>query len=166
MASTRELLIESETGERSPVDRQPVVSAVVAVAALFMLVFGVWAFVWPESFAGFVQFPYHRHFLHDLGAFQIGIAAMLLFALWQRDAIAVVLAGFVVATALHAVSHLIDIDLGGRTTDWLVLALVALLAAAALAARRRFLAQREPAPLSSTTDRQPPKSGVRTSSQH
>ncbi len=162
MSTTPNPMIEPETNDRPPAAHQPAVTAVVAVAALFMLVFGVWSFVWPESFASFVQFPYHRHFLHDLGAFQIGIGAALVMALRWQDAIAVTLAGFVVATAVHAVSHLIDIALGGRTTDWLILAVMALIAAAALAARWRFLGQRSPMLQSSAEKRQPPKNGVRT----
>jgi hypothetical protein len=119
---------------------------VVAVAAAFMLIAGVWAFVWPMSFAAAVQFPYHLHFLHDLGAFQIGIGASLLCALRWREAIAVALAGFVVATAVHAVSHFIDRNLGGRPTDWLALTVLTLIAAAALGAQLRFLKERSVMP--------------------
>jgi hypothetical protein len=137
MASSDTPLIQSADDRAT--DKQPFVNAVVAVAAAFMLIAGVWAFVWPMSFAAVVQFPYHQHFLHDLGAFQIGIGASLLCALRWRDAITVALAGFVVATAVHAVSHFIDRDLGGRPTDWIALTFLALIAAAALVARLRFL---------------------------
>ncbi|MGH2614828.1 MAG: hypothetical protein ACRDJC_06285 [Thermomicrobiales bacterium] len=148
MASTRESLIQT-ADHRTGVGGPPVVTAVVIVAAANMLIGGVWAFAWPESFAAFVQFPFHqdyRHFLHDAGAFTIGIGATLLLALWWRDAIAVALFGFVVATAVHAVSHFIDRDLGGRPTDWVLLTVLALVAAAALAARLRFLKERSVMP--------------------
>jgi uncharacterized membrane protein len=144
MASSGTPLIQSADDRAT--DRQPFVIAVVAVAAAFMLIAGVWAFVWPMSFAAVVQFPYHLHFLHDLGAFQIGIGASLLCALRWRDAIAVALAGFVVATAVHAVSHFIDRDLGGRPTDWIALTALTVIATAALAARLRFLKERSVIP--------------------
>lgn len=38
---------------------------------------GIWALLAPRSFAGAVNFPEHEHFLHDVGAFQIGLGAML-----------------------------------------------------------------------------------------
>jgi hypothetical protein len=34
---------------------------------------GVWALLWPSSFADAVDFGRHTHFVHDAGAFQIGI---------------------------------------------------------------------------------------------
>jgi len=49
------------------------VSDSATIGGLFMLVLGIWAFFAPASFADFVAFPYNRHLLHDVGAFQIGI---------------------------------------------------------------------------------------------
>ena len=49
------------------------------------------------------------HFQHDAGVFQIGIGVGLLAALVVRDALVVVLLGFLVANTLHAVNHGIDL---------------------------------------------------------
>jgi hypothetical protein len=84
---------------------QPYVAAILALAGATMLAAGVWAGLAPRSFARLVAFPYHQHFLHDLGAFQIGIGVTLLLALAWRDAETVALAGFLVANTLHAVSR-------------------------------------------------------------
>jgi hypothetical protein len=116
---------------------QPYVVAVLAVAGAGMLAAGLWAGLAPRSFARFVAFPYHEHFLHDLGAFQVGIGATLLLALVWRDAAAVALAGFLVANTLHAVSHAVDQELGGRASDPYVTGAVSLRVAAALVLRLR-----------------------------
>jgi hypothetical protein len=89
---------------------QPYVATILALAGASMLAAGIWAEAAPRSFARFVDFPYHEHFLHDLGAFQIGIGVTLLLALAWRDAPTVALAGFLAANTLHAVSHAIDRD--------------------------------------------------------
>jgi hypothetical protein len=102
-----------------------------------MLAAGIWAGAAPHSFARFVDFPYHEHFLHDLGAFQVGIGATLLLALAWRDAPMVALAGFLVANTLHAVSHAVDRDLGGHASDPYAIGVLSLLAAAALVVRVR-----------------------------
>jgi hypothetical protein len=122
---------------------QPYVAAILGVTGAGMLAAGIWAWAAPRSFARFVAFPYHEHFLHDLGAFQLGIGATLLLALVWRDAPTVALAGFLVANTVHAVSHAIDLDLGGRTSDPYAIGAVSLLVAAALVLRVR---QRRTAP--------------------
>jgi hypothetical protein len=116
---------------------QPYVAAILAVAGAGMLAAGGWAGLAPRSFARFVAFPYHQHFLHDLGAFQVGIGATLLLALAWRDAATVALAGFLVANSLHAVSHAIDRDVGGRASDPYTIGILSLLVAAALVVRVR-----------------------------
>jgi hypothetical protein len=116
---------------------QRYVAAILALAGAGMLAAGLWAGVAPHSFARFVAFPYHEHFLHDLGAFQVGIGATLLLALAWRDAPTVALAGFLVANTLHAVSHAIDRDLGGQASDPYAIGAVSLLVAAALVLRVR-----------------------------
>jgi hypothetical protein len=144
----RESLLET-ADDRAGVSGPPFVTVVVVIATANMLIGGVWAFLWPESFATFVQFPYqegYRHFLHDAGAFTIGLGTTLLLALWWRDAIAVALAGFGVATGVHAASHYIDRNLGGWSADWIVLTILALIVVAALVVRLRFLGQRSPMP--------------------
>jgi hypothetical protein len=74
------------------------VATILGVAGASMLVAGIWAGAAPRSFARFVDFPYHEHFLHDLGAFQIGIGVTLLVALAWRDAPTVALTGFLMPT--------------------------------------------------------------------
>ncbi|BBX31348.1 hypothetical protein MMAGJ_06300 [Mycolicibacterium mageritense] len=123
------------------------IQIVVVVAALSMLVTGVWMRIDPASFAQWANWPNHVHFLHDAGAFQIGIAVTMLFALWWRDVIAVVLTGFLVANTLHAVNHYFDRD-GGNPANWWQLGVLSLLAAAALVVRLRQLQLKTVAPVS------------------
>jgi hypothetical protein len=113
------------------------VATILAVAGASMLATGVWAGAAPRSFARFVDFPYHEHFLHDLGAFQLGLGVTLLGALAWRDAPTVALTGFLVANTLHAVSHAVDLDLGGHASDPYAIGALSLLAAAALVLRVR-----------------------------
>jgi hypothetical protein len=87
------------TSPWAPPELQPGVTAVVIIIGLFTLAFGIWAFFAPASFAEFVAFPYNRHLLHDVGAFQIGIGATMLLALLWADSIMVVLAGYVVGSS-------------------------------------------------------------------
>jgi hypothetical protein len=79
---------------------------------------GLWAMVDPESFFERVALfePYNQHFLQDLGALQVGLGAVLMLAgvLPALDALTVALVGVGIGGALHAVSHVIGIDLGGR----------------------------------------------------
>ena len=115
------------------------VSGLTVVAATFMLVGGVWALLWPASFAEAVRFPEHTHFLHDLGAFQIGIGLTMALAVLWRDPLAVVLTGFLAANTIHAVNHAVDLDLGGRDGDPWLLGALSLLTAIALVRRLREL---------------------------
>ena len=73
--------------------------------------------VWP---------PYNEHFLHDIGAFQVGLGLALVLALSKSDALLVALASVGAGQLLHAVMHFIDRDLGGQDSDPLVMALLAL----------------------------------------
>ena len=77
--------------------------------------------------------PYNEHFLHDAGAFQLGLGAALLAALARRSALVAALAGAAVASVLHAGAHAVDGHLGGRPTDPWVLGLLAALVVVALA---------------------------------
>jgi hypothetical protein len=115
------------------------VAAVLVVTGLGMLGAGVWSWLAPRSFARFVDFPYHEHFLHDLGVFQIGIGVTLLAAPAWRDARAVALTGFLVTNTLHAVNHALDTDLGGHGSDAYLIGVASVLAAVALAVRVRQL---------------------------
>jgi hypothetical protein len=74
------------SGAAPAVDRYVV--GVTLLAAAFTLVAGVWALFWPGSFAEAVRFPEHTHFLHDVGALQIGIGVTLALAVLWRDPLA------------------------------------------------------------------------------
>lgn len=103
------------------------VAQIVAVlAAANYLVLGIWAFVAPESFAENIANypPYNEHLLHDAGAFAIGLGVAALAGLLLSDALAAVLAGVTAASLLHGVSHIMDQELGGRSSDpWTVSAI-------------------------------------------
>ncbi|MGN9906904.1 PPOX class F420-dependent oxidoreductase [Phytohabitans sp. LJ34] len=115
---------------------------VVLVTLLGALLTGaaaVWCLAAPGSFADFVDFPRHEHFVHDLGAFQLGLAVSLLLALVWADGLATALGGFFVANAVHAVNHAGDLDLGGRGSDpWLIGAMALFAGAAALVRLRQL----------------------------
>ena len=116
--------------------RQPVLVAAVLICAASMLALGAWAFLAPESFARFIDYPpYNRHLIHDAGAFQLGIGATVLLALWWSDALVVALTGFAVASGLHTVSHWTDRNLGGHGGDVPSLGLLTLVALIAIYAR-------------------------------
>lgn len=102
---------------------------VAILAGLLILVLGLWALIDPRSFyEQLAEFPpYHRHFLHDVGAFQAGIGATLLLSAFARDALLLGLTGAAVGSILHAVAHIIDRDLGGRATDPWALSLLGLI---------------------------------------
>ena len=110
--------------------RNYVLYAIAGAAAASFLIFGLWPFFDSLSFYDDVADfpPYNAHFLHDVGAFQIGLGAVLVFAMiWPRDAILVALAGTGVAAAFHFAAHIEDDDLGGTTSQTFTLGLLALL---------------------------------------
>ncbi|MGH2728875.1 MAG: hypothetical protein ACRDKS_18025 [Actinomycetota bacterium] len=115
-----------------------VARGIALLASLFLVGFGVWAFVDPRSFFDQVATyrPYNEHFLHDVGAFQIGIGAALLLALRWKDALAVALGGAAAGGILHAVSHFMDRELGGKDTDPWFLSFLAAVIVIGLVARR------------------------------
>lgn len=80
-------------------------------------VLGAWAMVAPRAFfEAAARFePYNQHFVQDIGAFQIGLGAVLLLAAVaaHADALAVALLGVGVGAAFHTLSHLIGRDRGG-----------------------------------------------------
>ena len=109
----------------------------VTIGGLFMLVVGIWAFFAPASFAEFVAFPYNRHLLHDVGAFQIGIGTTMLLALMWKDGVMVVLAGYVVGSSFHLLSHILDRHIGGHSYDPLVLGVMVTVGLAGMYLRSR-----------------------------
>lgn len=106
-------------------ERFPRVVAV--LAGLSFVGFGLWAFLAPRSF--FEQIapwrPYNEHFLHDIGAFQVGLGAVLLLAAVSSDALVVALGGAGIGSAMHALAHVIDRGSGGRDSDPITLAILA-----------------------------------------
>jgi hypothetical protein len=88
------------------------------VGGIFFVAFGVWAMVGPESFFQAVAAfePYNQHFLQDIGAFQIGLGAVLLLAgiPARADALAIALVGVGLGSAAHTLSHVVGRDLGGK----------------------------------------------------
>ncbi len=118
-------------------------AVVAALGGVFFLVFGLWPFFDPRSFFDQVAHfePYNAHFLHDIGAFQLGIGATLILALfWRRDALFVALTGAGLGAAFHSVAHFRDHGLGGEDSDPFVhatLAAVLLIAAVLRLAKSR-----------------------------
>jgi PPOX class probable F420-dependent enzyme len=115
------------------------VKAVAVFAGIAAVVVGIWALAEPTGFAEATRFPASVHYIHDIGAFQLGISVtMLLAALWA-DALAVALAGFLVGNTVHTYNHAADADLGGLGWETYALAAFSVLVAAALMARLRDL---------------------------
>jgi hypothetical protein len=105
---------------RSPKSAAPGNRLPRAVAVLLGVAFvalGGWAMVDPRSFfASLAAFePYNQHFLQDIGAFQVGLGAVLMLAgvPARADGLTVALGGVGMGSALHMVSHVIGRDLGG-----------------------------------------------------
>lgn len=113
--------------------------AVTAVVGLVTGGIGIWCLIDPDSFADAVGFAAHRHILHDVGAFQLGLGVILLLALFWSDALAAALAGFIVANTVHTVNHAIDLDLGGSVAQAWVLGAVSVALVAAFVLRLRQL---------------------------
>ena len=125
------------TSPWAPPELRPGVTAAVLISGLVALAIVIWAFFAPASFAEFVAFPYSRHLMHDVGAFQIGIGATLLLALLWADSIMVALAGYVVGSSFHVVSHIIDRHIGGNIYETLGLGLLVVIGLAGMYARAR-----------------------------
>lgn len=116
------------------------------VGAAAFLPTGLWAMVHPRSFFEQVAefHPYNQHFLQDIGAFQLGLGAVLLLvALRPRvDALTAALLGTGAGGTAHALSHVLGRDLGGKPwSDIPMFALIGLLLLCAGALRARALAR-------------------------
>ncbi|GAA1206591.1 hypothetical protein GCM10009608_48420 [Pseudonocardia alaniniphila] len=116
------------------------VTTVTVVSAGVLIGLGVWMWGWPASFSAYVNFPIHVHFLHDMGVFHIGLATGMLVALFRRDAIYAVLLGFTVICVLHAINHVIDLDIGGNPSDPYLIAGQAVISGVGVWLRGRQLA--------------------------
>lgn len=91
--------------------------AAALVGGLVFSLFGLWAMIAPRAFFDSIAVfePYNQHFVQDIGAFQIGLGAVLVLA-WVSggaDAIAVAAFGAGIGSLAHAVSHVVGSDLGG-----------------------------------------------------
>lgn len=115
------------------------VDAVALLAGAIMAVLGLWAYLSPGSFADFAGFPDHTHFVHDLAAFQLGLGLALLLATIWSDALATVLAGFLLANTAHTANHVADLDHGGSAWQAWALAGLSLAVAVVLGLQLRAL---------------------------
>lgn len=92
--------------------------------------FGLWAFAAPQSFFDTLATfePYNAHLIRDIGAFQIGLGAVLLLIAFLPNAHGAALLGVGLGGAFHAVGHVIDRNLGGApATDIPTFSLIAAL---------------------------------------
>ena len=112
---------------------------IVGLVGLALVGSGLWAMLAPESFYASVAVypPYNRHFIHDIGAFMLGLGATLGFALALGDALLVALAGNAVGALAHFISHSVDRDLGGQASDPLTFGIFAVLLVGLAAWRAR-----------------------------
>ena len=110
------------------------VRSIAIVGVAFFGVTGLWALFDPRGFYDVLATypPFNEHLFHDIGAFQIGLAAALLAGLLWDSGLGVALVGAVTAASLHTLSHVMDRDLGGRTTDPAALGVFAVLLIVAL----------------------------------
>lgn len=136
----------TENGSSSLGNLVPRVVAI--VGGVTFVAAGGWAMVDPHSFFEAVALfePYNRHFVQDLGAFQVGLGVVLLLAAVPRraDALSVALIGVGAGAALHFVSHIVGRDLGGapeRDIPTFAVLAVLLLAAGVLRWRHVWKAQ-------------------------
>jgi hypothetical protein len=136
-------IMHGTVGDRRSTPTGKFTRVLVGIAALALLGAGIWAMLSPESFYAAIATypPFNRHFLHDIGAFQLGLGAGLALALVISDALLVALGANAVASAAHFVSHFIDRELGGQPSDPLTIGLFALLLLALTAWRVRTLSQ-------------------------
>ena len=106
-----------ELDTRSSTLGQSLPRTVAVVAGVGFVALGVWAMAGPRSFFDYLATfePYNRHFVQDIGAFQVGLGAVLLLAALagRVDALAAALVGVGAGSALHTVSHIAGRDLGG-----------------------------------------------------
>ncbi|MDQ3732935.1 MAG: hypothetical protein M3400_02870 [Actinomycetota bacterium] len=113
---------------------RPLILGSALIGALMFSIGGGWAMLAPESFFDVVARypPYNLHLFHDLGAFQLGIAAALVAGIAGRDGLGVALWAAAVGASAHAVSHWIDADLGGRSSDPILITALAAVPVAGL----------------------------------
>jgi hypothetical protein len=131
-----------DVAQRSARRRGRFVTTVAVGSGVAFVAVGIWAMVDPRGFFDAVATfdPYNPHLLQDIGAFQIGLGAVLLLAAWLADGLAAALLGVGVGGLAHTASHVVGRDLGGTPeTDipFFAIASVLLLAAGARALSSR-----------------------------
>jgi hypothetical protein len=106
-----------------------IISACVAVLGVVSIGAGLWAMLAPHTFYDEVATfpPYNRHFIHDIGAFQIGLGSCLIAALAFTDALLVVLIGNALGAIAHFAGHVADRSIGGQSSDPYTFAVLAIL---------------------------------------
>jgi hypothetical protein len=119
---------------------------VAGLAGVSSLGIGLWAILDARSFFELIATypPFNEHLLRDIGAFNVGLGAVLLLALVWTDALLVALAGASIGAAAHALNHWFDSHLGGTIYDpWYLSAFAAVvLVGAALRWREVSRSQR------------------------
>lgn len=97
--------------------------------AVFWILTGAWAFLGPKSFYDRLATfpPYNVHFLHDIGAFSIGLGTVLLLASLRWSTLRTALVGVGTGSAVHFVSHVVDYDLKPSVGDLVTFALAAVI---------------------------------------
>ena len=89
------------------------------MVAVVWILNGLWAFLSPRSFYDRLATfpPYNVHFLHDIGAFSIGLGAVIALALVGWSALRSALVGVGIGSAVHVVSHLVDYERKPSVSD-------------------------------------------------
>ena len=102
---------------------------IAVLVGVFFVGFGAYAVFSPRGFFDSLATwpPFNVHFIHDIGAFQIGLGLALLIALVRSDALLVALASVGAGQTVHALVHFVDRDLGGKSSDPFVMLVLALL---------------------------------------
>jgi hypothetical protein len=113
------------------------VRASILLLALISIGAGLWALLAPHAFyVNAATFPpYNRHFIHDIGAFQLGLGTCLATSLVLADALLVVLCGNALANVAHFLAHVADRDQGGHASDPVLFGVLAALFVALAALR-------------------------------
>ncbi|HTK62726.1 MAG TPA: hypothetical protein VL595_10120 [Pseudonocardia sp.] len=117
---------------------------IAGIAAVFYLGVGLWAFAAPLSFFTDVgpYPPYNEHFIHDIGAFNLGLGAAAVAGLLFADTLVAVLTALAVASVMHEIAHITDRLLGGHPSDPYTLGGLAILVLAGLLAAARSVDRR------------------------
>lgn len=106
---------------------------------VFWMASGLWAFFAPQSFFDTLATfpPYNVHLIHDIGAFSIGLGAVIALALTGMSAMRSALLGVGVGSLFHVASHVIDYDQKPDPLDVVGLVIVTALTFVAAFAFRR-----------------------------